>query len=118
MFNFAELFAAWFYLSLYSHTVFPQKDMKKGSYLYHDLNLFPFTTKLTLERDHIFRVVTIWWIYNDIFIKVLFILFEDPFIYFECLDQVSFTIQAFFTQKILIIYQMVTTLNRRYLSTN
>ena len=38
-----------------------------------------------IDRDCLFRVVAIWWIHNDIFIKVLFILFEGLQIQSICL---------------------------------
>ena len=41
---------------------------------------------------------------------------DHPLVYFECLDYLPSLYKSFFMQKILIIYQMATILNRRSLS--
>ena len=75
-----------------------------------------------LERDCLFRVVAIWQMRNNIFIKSLFILFQwlwdqSSYFYFECLDNRLHLYKSFFIQKILTYnLPMATILNRWSLS--
>ena len=60
-----------------------------------------------MERECLFRVVAIWQIRNDIFIKPLLYCFTDsksiPLVYFESLDDLPSLYKWFFMQKILLI---------------